>query len=151
MEWNTKTIEDFEQTTKEILKTVSEVYQQQGNSNTCVVCLHGDLGSGKTTMTQIIGKLLGVTEAINSPTFVIKKVYKTNNTAFETLIHMDAYRLEGEQNIDVFRLDEDFKNSHALMVIEWPEIISQSIPSDAIHIFIEHTPTGRKILLQKTA
>jgi tRNA threonylcarbamoyladenosine biosynthesis protein TsaE len=151
MQWNTKTIEDFEQTAEEILKVVSDDYLKQGTGNAYVFCLHGDLGAGKTTMTQIIGKSLGVIETINSPTFVIKKTYQTADDTFKTLIHMDAYRLEGEQNLDVFRLDQDFTSTNTLMIIEWPEIIESMIPKNAVHIFIEHDGAGRKITFKKTA
>ncbi len=151
MEWNTETIKDFENTTKEILQIISDNYIQQGTDNACVVCLHGDLGAGKTTMTQMIGQILGITETINSPTFVIKKFYQTANSVFQKLIHMDAYRLEGEQNLDVFRLDQDFQSANTLMIIEWPEIIESVIQKNAIHIFIEHDGAGRKITFKKTA
>ncbi len=151
MQRTTQTIEDFEQAAGEILQIISEHYKQQGADNTYIICLHGDLGAGKTTMTQIIGKSLGVTEIINSPTFVIKKIYQTTDDVFKTLIHMDAYRLEGEQNLDVFRLDQDFTSTNTLMIIEWPEIIESMIPKNAVHIFIEHDGAGRKITFKKTA
>lgn len=151
MEWNTKTIEDFKSSTDEILKIIFDEYSKKATDNAYIVCLYGDLGAGKTTMTQMIGQMLGITETINSPTFVIKKTYQTTDNMFKTLIHMDAYRLEGEQNLDVFRLDQDFASANTLMIIEWPEIIESIIPSDAIHIFIEHDGNGRKITFKKTA
>jgi|JI10StandDraft_1071094.scaffolds.fasta_scaffold176474_2 tRNA threonylcarbamoyladenosine biosynthesis protein TsaE len=151
MQWNTQTIEDFEQTAEETLKIISDEYSKKGTDNAYVVCLHGDLGAGKTTMTQIIGKSLGVIETINSPTFVIKKTYQTTDNTFKILIHMDAYRLEGEKKLDVFRLDQDFTSTNTLMIIEWPEIIESVIPKHAMHIFIEHDGEGRKITFKKTA
>ena len=96
-------------------------------------------------MTQIIAGQLGVSDSLQSPTFVIKKMYSTRSELFKQLIHMDAYRLEGEENLDVLRLDEDFKNPNTLTIIEWPEIINSVIPNDAIHIFIRYTEVGRII------
>jgi tRNA threonylcarbamoyl adenosine modification protein YjeE len=151
MQRTTQTIEDFEQAAGEILQIISDEYSKKGTDNAYVVCLHGDLGAGKTTMTQIIGKSFGVIETINSPTFVIKKTYQTTDNVFKTLIHMDAYRLEGEQNLDIFRLDQDFTSTNTLMIIEWPEIIESVIPKHAMHIFIEHDGEGRKITFKKTA
>ena len=151
MEWKTETIEDFKKATEEILDTISSDYTKNGTDNACVVCLHGDLGAGKTTMTQIIGESLGISETINSPTFVIKKTYETSDNIFKTLVHMDAYRLEGEQNLEVFRLDQDFKKPNTLMIIEWPEIINTVIPKDALYVYIEHDGEGRKIIFKKTA
>lgn len=151
MEWKTETIEDFKNTTEEILKIISDEYSKRGTDNAYIVCLYGDLGAGKTTMTQMVGQMIGITETINSPTFVIKKIYQTTDDVFKTLIHMDAYRLEGEQNLDVFRLDDDFTTANTLMIIEWPEIIESMIPKHAMHIFIEHDGNGRKITYKKTA
>jgi tRNA threonylcarbamoyladenosine biosynthesis protein TsaE len=147
MKWTTTTIEVFKNTTNDILDIISSSYLQQGTGRACVVCLQGDLGAGKTTMTQIIAGQLGVAESLQSPTFVIKKIYNTQSELFKRLIHMDAYRLEGEENLEVLRLDEDFKSPSTLMIIEWPEMISSVIPENAIHIKIEHDKDGRIIQL----
>jgi tRNA threonylcarbamoyladenosine biosynthesis protein TsaE len=151
MQWNTTTIEDFGHAIKEILAVISDSYKQE--SSACVVCLSGDLGAGKTTMTQLIAKELGVIESLQSPTFVIKKIYNTQSEVYKKLIHMDAYRLEGEENIDMLRLDEDFKIPNTLMMIEWPEMIETLIPENAIHVTIQHDNGGRIITLdnKKTA
>lgn len=137
MQWNITNLDEFTAATRELLQYISKSYSKD-ITKACVVCLQGNLGAGKTTMTQIIGKHLGVTEIMNSPTFVIKKIYQTTDDVFKTLIHMDAYRLEGEQNLDVFRLDQDFTSANTLMIIEWPEIIESVIPKHAVYIFIEY-------------
>lgn len=142
MKWNTTTLQDFHSAAAEVFDVI---VKRKSSSGATIVCLHGDLGAGKTTMTQLFGGMLGVTETITSPTFVIKKTYETNNLVFKQLVHMDAYRLEGEQNLNVFRLDQDFSNLDNLVIIEWPEIIKDSIPSNAIHIYIEHAGNGRVI------
>lgn len=149
MQWETKTIQDFEQVTKEILAIISEQYQQNKTGTACIVCLQGDLGAGKTTMTQIIAKELGVSENLQSPTFVIKKIYPTASTIFSRLVHVDAYRLGSEDNINLFRFAEDFKSPGTLMMIEWPEMISEHIPDSARYIHIHHTKDGRVISLNK--
>src|ERR1035437_464305 len=68
------------------------------NNKAKVVALSGDLGAGKTTLTQELAKLLGVKENVVSPTFIIMKIYKINsskyNSHFKQLVHIDAYRLE---------------------------------------------------------
>lgn len=146
MQWNTQTIKDFEKAATNILAAVSDAYKQD-QSAACVLCLHGDLGAGKTTMTQMIARKLGVAESLQSPTFVIKKIYDTQSELFKTLIHMDAYRLEGEESLEMLRLDEDFKMPNTLMIIEWPEMIETIIPDNVIHIIIEHDNNGRIITL----
>jgi tRNA threonylcarbamoyladenosine biosynthesis protein TsaE len=142
MKWNPRNLEQFHSVIGELFTVITV---RKSNAAATVICVHGDLGAGKTTMTQAIGKILGIKETIMSPTFVIKKSYTTPSAVFKTLIHMDAYRLEGEQNLDALRLDEDFKIPDALMIIEWPELIQDTIPTDAIHVFISHAGEGRMI------
>jgi tRNA threonylcarbamoyladenosine biosynthesis protein TsaE len=114
------------------------------------LCLHGDLGAGKTTATQTIGKLLGITETIQSPTFVIKKIYAiSNDVRYTNLIHMDAYRLADEPYNPLFGITPDSLQSDNIIIIEWPEYIASVIPPDAYHIFITHTAEGRLIAYQE--
>lgn len=148
MQWNTQTIEDFEQAAREIVTVISDKHTTSDQQKACVVCLHGDLGAGKTTMTQFFGKLLGVSEIITSPTFVIKKSYITSHNLFNQLVHIDAYRLENEKNLDVFQFNQDITTPNTLIVIEWPELITSIIPRDAFQIIINHTGTGREVLLK---
>lgn len=100
-------------------------------------------------MTQMIAKQLGVVESLQSPTFVIKKTYQTNNDQIKKLVHIDAYRLEGEDSLDMLRLHDDFASPNTLMIIEWPEMISSIIPKNSVHIKIEHNNSGRKIQINK--
>jgi tRNA threonylcarbamoyladenosine biosynthesis protein TsaE len=142
MKWNTQTIEEFEQAIIELFDLLNQNHQ---SDHALVIALHGDLGAGKTTATQIIGKILGITENMQSPTFVIKKIYQTNNPVFTRLVHMDAYRLEGESNIELFRLDDDFSDPNTIIIIEWPGIIESIIPNSAIYVTIDHVQEGRII------
>lgn len=147
MTWNTTTINDSETVAQEIVQIISERYQQQGTEKACVVCLEGDLGAGKTTLTQIIAKQLGVVDTVQSPTFVIKKTYKTNSPLFKNLVHMDAYRLENDPTVHTLRLDEDFAAPETLMMIEWPSMIKSIIPDGAVYITINHEKEERTIQL----
>jgi tRNA threonylcarbamoyladenosine biosynthesis protein TsaE len=76
--------------------------------------LNGDLGAGKTTLTKMILKNLGVTEVVSSPTFVILNQYSIQNL---NINHMDAYRLTKSDDPEEF--EEQFSNS--LNIIEWSE------------------------------
>lgn len=101
-------------------------------TSACVVCLSGDLGSGKTTFTKAAASALGISETVTSPTFVIEKIYELTGQKFSFLIHIDAYRLEkGEELIRLGwnQITTDPKN---LIFIEWPERVPEIIPSDAI-------------------
>lgn len=93
-----------------------------------VVALSGNLGSGKTTFTQAVAKALGIEEQVTSPTFVIEKIYKIQSTGFTHLIHIDAYRIESPQELEVLGWKEIVADPHNLILIEWPERISTLLP-----------------------
>jgi tRNA threonylcarbamoyladenosine biosynthesis protein TsaE len=101
------------------LAFVTEKHASLGRA--LIVGLSGHLGAGKTAFTKGVGKALGISEEITSPTFVIMKIYPTENINFKKLIHIDAYRLEDKNEMEVLKLD-DLKNDPAnLIIIEWPE------------------------------
>lgn len=96
-----------------------------------VVAISGDLGAGKTTLVQILAKLLGVQDLVTSPTFTIMKGYETTPGApFTTLIHMDAYRIEEEDELRPLRLAELMEQPQTLICIEWAERIYEALPKD---------------------
>lgn len=96
-----------------------------------VICLDGDLGAGKTTFTQSLGKALGVKNVINSPTFNIMKTYRQGDGASFT--HIDAYRLEGVHQDLGF---EEYFDS-GVSVIEWGGYIEEQLPVERILMKIE--------------
>lgn len=103
-----------------------------------VVLLSGDLGAGKTTMAQIIGKRFAVEKLMQSPTFVIMRSYKLEDKFFELLVHIDAYRLEAESEIEKLGFQEIISNPKNLVLIEWPEKIKKILPRKVFKISIEH-------------
>ncbi len=103
------------------------------------LALHGDLGVGKTTFVQGLARGLGVTEPVTSPTFTIFTLHRGAN---RTLVHMDAYRLESDRQIDALML-EDFLVSPWCLAVEWPEKIAAWIPANALHLDLGITPDQR--------
>jgi tRNA threonylcarbamoyladenosine biosynthesis protein TsaE len=98
-----------------------------------VVALSGDLGAGKTTFTQALAHVLGLEETIQSPTYVLMKSYKLlsgpfNNNRFNTLVHIDAYRLEHPQEFSMLKPEKFLNDPHTLVIIEWPERIEGVLP-----------------------
>ena len=93
-----------------------------------VVALVGDLGAGKTTFVQALGKELGVTETMQSPTYVLMKKYQTTNSKFQTLIHIDAYRLENPEEFTALRPEQFLQDPKTLVVVEWPEKVAGALP-----------------------
>lgn len=97
-----------------------------------LLLLNGDLGAGKTTMTQGIGRELGVKRPVKSPTFTIVREYPE---AKLPLVHMDFYRLE---NDDLSSIDlNSYLAEPGLVVIEWPEIIKMDLPDHYLQIIIK--------------
>lgn len=94
------------------------------------LALHGDMGVGKTTFVQGLAHGLGVHEHVTSPTFAIYSVYQGTK---KKLIHLDAYRLEKESQIESLLLDEFLVNPYVLAV-EWPEKTGAWLPKDAWHL-----------------
>jgi tRNA threonylcarbamoyladenosine biosynthesis protein TsaE len=103
------------------------------------LALHGDLGVGKTTFVQGLARGLGVTDPVTSPTFNIFTLYQ--GTAHK-LVHMDAYRLESDRQIDALML-EDFLVSPWILAVEWPEKIAAWIPANALHLDLGITSDQR--------
>ena len=99
------------------------------------VGLFGDLGSGKTTFTQALGKCLNVKEVMTSPTFVIEKRYDLDGAyGFKKLIHIDAYRLDSGKEILNLNFQEDLNNSDNLILIEWPERVETALADDILRV-----------------
>jgi len=112
-----------------------------------VVGLSGELGAGKTTLTQSIATLLGVQETVQSPTFVIAKFYPTTQGAFSHLIHIDAYRIEQEDELVPLGFAELLEQPNTLVVIEWPEKIEAALPGHTYRFAISHNDGARSISL----
>jgi tRNA threonylcarbamoyladenosine biosynthesis protein TsaE len=96
-----------------------------------LVILTGDLGAGKTTLTQGIGEGLGVRGAVTSPTFVIARVHPST-VGGPPLVHVDAYRLGGAAELDDLDLDTDLVD--AVTVVEWGEGLAEALAADRIEL-----------------
>ena len=97
-----------------------------------VVCLNGDLGAGKTTLTKSIAKGLGIDDYVTSPTFTIVNEYygKTD------LYHIDTYRLDDKIDVDYLGFDEYFY-SDGVTIVEWAEKIRDALPEEYMEINIK--------------
>jgi len=98
------------------------------------VALSGDLGAGKTTLVQAMARELGVADTVTSPTFVIMKQYEISGSRFAKLVHIDAYRIEDESELDVLHARDLFDDSSNLVVVEWPEKVPTYTSDSTIHI-----------------
>ncbi len=96
-----------------------------------VICLQGDLGSGKTVFTKGFASSLGIDEVVTSPTFNIIKEYTTGEM---DLYHMDVYRLDGK--VDDLGI-EDYFSKNGVVIIEWSDMIKDYLPEERLDIKIK--------------
>lgn len=115
-----------------------------------VLALHGDLGAGKTTLTQGIAAGLGISQRVTSPTFTLVNQYPLSNQWH--LIHIDSYRLnQGEA--ETIGLDEILDDEQAIVIIEWAERVAELLPAERvdIHLTTEQDTQSRKIIISASA
>ncbi|MBQ4300398.1 MAG: tRNA (adenosine(37)-N6)-threonylcarbamoyltransferase complex ATPase subunit type 1 TsaE [Lachnospiraceae bacterium] len=98
-----------------------------------VYTLIGDLGVGKTVLTQGIAKGLGIDEPISSPTFTIVQVYESGRIPF---YHFDVYRIGDVEEMDEIGFD-DYVYGEGLTMIEWANLIEEILPEHYSQITIE--------------
>lgn len=108
-----------------------------------VICLNGDLGSGKTVFTKAFADALGIKENVTSPTFNIIKEY---NEGELPLYHMDVYRLEG----DIKELGiEDYYDKGGVTIIEWADMIKDYLPDERLEIKIKVVDENTRVFVFK--
>jgi tRNA threonylcarbamoyladenosine biosynthesis protein TsaE len=110
-----------------------------------VICLEGELGTGKTSLIQGIGHGLEIEEPITSPTFTLVNEYHARNGP---LYHVDLYRLNTTQEIVAAGIDTYF-HGDGICVIEWAEKAGELLPQDCLHVILSHRGRDeRSIVLQ---
>ncbi len=105
-----------------------------------IICLEGDLGSGKTIFTKGFAQALSIDENITSPTFNIIKEYLSGEMP---LYHMDVYRLDGK--MDEIGLDDYFKKG-GIVIIEWADLIKDYLPDERLEIKFKIVDEETRIL-----
>lgn len=105
-----------------------------------VICLIGELGSGKTVFTKGFAGALGIEENITSPTFNIIKEYTTGEM---NLYHMDVYRLEGESTD--LGIDE-YMHKNGVVIIEWADLIESELPEERLEIRFKIVGEEKRLL-----
>lgn len=105
-----------------------------------VICLYGDLGSGKTLFTKAFAKSMGINDNITSPTFNIIKEYDGENNY--KLYHMDVYRLnEVKEDLGI----EEYFKKKGVTIIEWADIIEDLLPKNRLDIKIKVIDENKRV------
>ena len=110
-----------------------------------VYAFYGEMGAGKTTFIRELAKSLGVTDDdVNSPSFSIINEYRSDTTA-ELIYHFDLYRLDSlDEAFDIGV--EDYFDSGAVCLIEWPERIEELLPADTVRVDLKEQEDGSRLL-----
>ena len=111
--------------------------------NRGTVCLHGEMGAGKTTFVRRFVSLFDIGDNVNSPSFSLLNIYGNGR-----IHHFDLYRLKSVQEVEDLGFSEIWE-SDTISLVEWPERAEYLIPENAVHLEFTHiSPKKRKILFK---
>lgn len=128
-------LETIRETAKEFIKEIGEH---------TVFAFYGKMGAGKTTFIKAICEELGVEDVINSPTFAIVNEYRSEHT-MELIYHFDFYRINQiREALDIGA--DDYFESGAICLIEWPEKVEEILPEDTVNVLIEENEDGSRTI-----
>lgn len=128
-----ESIESIDQAAKQFVANI-------GRSR--VFAFYGKMGAGKTTFIKAVCECLGVEDVITSPTFAIVNEY-TSATSGKTIYHFDFYRIKKLEEVYDMGYEEYFYSGN-LCFIEWPELIEELLPENAVKVTIEEQTDGSR-------
>lgn len=132
MDIQISTLEDIRDAARQFVSQIGDRH---------VFAFYGHMGAGKTTFIKAVCEELGVDDVITSPTFAIVNEYTDGNG--QPVFHFDFYRIKKLE--EVYDMGyEDYFYSGALCFIEWPELIEELLPEDAVRVHIEQQPDGSR-------
>lgn len=135
---------DYKYTSKDEMDTL-EIAQNVESEKfpNMVICLNGELGTGKTVFVKGFAQALGIDETITSPTFNIVKEYSNGELP---LYHMDVYRLENKkENIGI----KDYFDKGGVTIIEWADMIEDDLPEERLDINFRFIDENTRLLIFK--
>ncbi len=152
MRWYNARMERFTVTDPSDLTAIAErvVTDVTVRPGALVLALSGELGAGKTTFTQTLARVLGVTETVTSPTFVVMKRYPLVGRSFDALVHIDLYRIDDVSELAPLHFDDAVRDPKNIVVVEWPERAPGAIPLDAVLISFSVEKDGSRTITYDT-
>lgn len=135
MEIRIENLEKIREAAREFVANIGE---------STVFAFYGKMGAGKTTFIKAVCEELGVEDVINSPTFAIVNEYVDGKG--EPVYHFDFYRIKNQQEVMDLGY-EDYVYSGHVCFMEWPELIENLLPDDAVKVTIEEEIDGGRVLV----
>ena len=133
MEIKIQDLEDFNEAAQELISHMGDCR---------VFAFYGSMGAGKTTFIKALCEELGVTDVVTSPTFAIVNEYEAST---HPIFHFDFYRIKKLE--EVYDMGyEDYFYSDALCFIEWPELIEEVLPAEAVKVTITEKADGTRTI-----
>ena len=129
------------------LEQIQEAARQfvEAMGDRTVFAFYGKMGAGKTTFIKAVCEALGVDDVVTSPTFAIVNEYRSDTTG-ELIYHFDFYRIKKLE--EVYDMGyEDYFYCGAVCFIEWPELIEELLPGDAVKVTIDEQADGTRLLV----
>lgn len=130
------------QSLADIRKGARQFIENMGSAK--VFAFYGKMGAGKTTFIKAVCEELGVNDVITSPTFAIVNEY-TREPSGESIFHFDFYRIKKIEEIYDMGY-EDYFDSGSLCFLEWPELIEDLLPEDAVKVIITENSNGSRTI-----
>lgn len=125
-----------------IKESAQQFIDNMGKGN--VFAFYGKMGAGKTTFIKAICECLDVEDVITSPTFAIVNEYYSNKLQ-DSIYHFDFYRIKKLE--EVYDMGyEDYFYSHRLCFLEWPELVEELLPKDAVKVTIAEQEDGSRLV-----
>ena len=115
------------------------------------IALVGNLGAGKTVFTKGLAAGLGIKDVVNSPTFVLMKLYNIKNlrSRIQNLLHVDAYRINDQQELIDIGINDYLGQEDVVTVIEWADRVKKILPKGATYIKLSGKDCKREIIIKK--
>lgn len=110
-----------------------------------ILALVGELGSGKTTFVQGLAQGLGIKKRVLSPTFILMRSYEGKMTLF----HIDLYRINTIEEVEILGLEEIWSQENTVVVIEWAEKVKTILPKNTTWIYFEYKDENKRCLTIK--
>lgn len=149
-EYLTHTPEETQAVARQLVTTLMGASGVRGTST--IIALQGDLGAGKTVFVKGIADMLGVRDVVTSPTYVIEKVYSLpEGSHWKHVVHIDAYRLQGEEELHTIGWNDIATDPGNLICMEWPEQVGIAVPERAVWVTIhQENDTTRRIVVSES-